>query len=94
MISIKPNESDKYSKLTEIYTEVLNRHAPLKKKVIRGNNAPFMTKELRKAIMSKSKAKNNYLKWKSRENFLAYKKAKNRCNTLIHKEPKETISKG
>ena len=35
-----------------------------------------MTKELRKAIMDRSRLENKYLKWPSRENFLAYKKAK------------------
>ena len=29
--------------------------------------------------MNKSRLKNKYLKWPSRENFLAYKKAKNKC---------------
>ena len=41
-----------------------------------------MTKELSKAIMTKSKVKNSYVKWPSRENFLAYKKAKKKCNSL------------
>ena len=45
-------------------------HAPLKKKKIRGNQAKFMTKELRRAIMDRSKFKNEYLKWPSRENLL------------------------
>ena len=42
----------------------------------RGNQAKFMTKELRKAIMDQSRLKNKYLKWPSRENVLTYKKAK------------------
>ena len=44
-------------------------------KKLRGNQAKFMTKELRKAIMDRSRLKNKYLKRPSRENFLAYKKA-------------------
>ena len=31
-----------------------------------------MTKELSKAIMNRSKLKNRYTKWPSRENFLAF----------------------
>ena len=38
--------------------------------MLRGNNAPFMTKDLKKAIMNRSRFKNRYNKWKSRENFL------------------------
>ena len=44
-----------------------------------------MTRELSKAIMTKSKVKNSYVKWPSRENFVAYKKAKNKCNSLTRK---------
>ena len=44
-----------------------------------------MTRDLSKAIMIKSKAKNQYVKWPSGENYLAFKKAKNKC-TSINKE--------
>ena len=50
--------------------QLINKHAPLKTKFLRGNNAPFMTKQLRKAIMNRSRLTNKYNKWKSRENFL------------------------
>ena len=59
-----------YSILSEKVGEVINKHAPLKTKFLRGNNAPFMTKQLRKAIMNRSRLTNKYNKWKSRENFL------------------------
>ena len=44
-----------------------------------------MTRELSKAIMTKSKVKHSYVKWPSPENFVAYKKAKNKCNSLTRK---------
>ena len=44
-----------------------------------------MTKELSKSITNRSRFKNRYLKWPSRENFLAYKKAKTLCNSLNRK---------
>ena len=62
---------DPYSKLTEIFQEILQKHASLKSKQVRGNHAPFMNKELSKIIMNKSRLRNKYLKWPSRENFLA-----------------------
>ena len=52
-----------------------------------------MTKELRKAIMDPSRLKNKYLKWPSRENFLAYKKVKNICNSLNNKLKKDLFKK-
>ena len=77
-----------YSKLTEILSETLNKHAPMKSKTVRGNHAPFMNKELSKSIMNKSRIKNKYLKWPSRENYLEYKKIKNKCNNLLKKSKK------
>ena len=82
---IYDNCEDPYTKLSEIFSEVLNHPAPLKQKSVQGNHAPFMTREISKAIMTKSKVKNSYVKWPSRENFVAYKKAKNKCNSLTRK---------
>ena len=50
--------------------------------MIRGNQGPFMTKQLSKTIMNRSKLRNRYIKWPSRENFLDYKKPKSTCNNL------------
>ena len=49
-----------------------------------------MTKELTKElkIMEKSKTRNKYLKWPSRENYVSYKKSKNKCNSLTKKAKK------
>ena len=60
----------------QIFSEVLDYHAPVKQKVIRCNQAPFMTKDLSKVIMMKAKTKNQYVQWPSKQNFLALKKAK------------------
>ena len=56
------NCNESYEKLSEIFVDILNHHAPLKEKQIRGNHAPFTNKELRKTIMEKSKTRNKYLK--------------------------------
>ena len=42
-----------YKRLIEIFNDVLNQYVPRKQKQIRGNHAPFMTKDLRKVIMKK-----------------------------------------
>ena len=76
------NSIEMYSSFTKVYRKVLDKHAPLKVKKIRGNQALFMIKELSKVIMHKSKLKNKYQKWPSRENFLALQKSKNYCNNL------------
>ena len=56
--------------------------------MVRGNNAPFMTKQLNKAIMDRSRIKNRYLKWPSRENILVLKKTKSLRINLTKKAKK------
>ena len=55
-----------------------------------------MTKELNKAIMNKSKTKNKYIKWPSRENFLNLNKIEN-SNSISKKGKKrffKNVAKG
>ena len=82
-----------YNSFTNTFINVANNHAPLKKKIVRGNDAPFMTKELRKAIMNRSKSKHKYFKYPSKENFLTLKKIKNKCNSLRRKAKKHFFKK-
>ena len=60
---------------------------------MRGNQAKFMTKELRKAIMDRSRFEDRYLKWPSREKFLAYKKAKKYLELAKLKAKKNYVKK-
>ena len=62
---------------------VLNDHAPLKQILIRGNNQPFMTKELRKAIMERSRLRNIYLQYPTPGNKRAYSAKRNSCVKLL-----------
>ena len=75
------NNRDMFSTFTETFRRVLDKHAPLKTKRVRGNQSPFMSKEFSKAVMNKSNTRNKCMKWPSREN-LAMKRAKNYCNNL------------
>ena len=42
------------NKFEKIFISTLDKHAPLRKKVLRANHAPYMTKTLRKGIMGRS----------------------------------------
>ena len=81
-----------YSVFTRIFENVLNKHAPLKQKKTGGNHASFMSRDLSNVIMNKSKTRNMYLKWLSRENFLIMKNAKNLSNNLIKTNKKSSKS--
>ena len=74
-----------YNNFQNILCEVLEKHAPLKKKYLRANNSPFMTKQLRKIIMNRSRCKNAYFKNKTIENWEKYRKLRNECVNLTKK---------
>ena len=59
---------DSCSKFDEIFLKVLNRHAPLKKKMLRANHALYGSKVLGKAFIKRSHHENIYFK-KIRQSF-------------------------
>ena len=71
-----------------MFITALDIHAPIKKKVVRGNNAPFMNKTLSKEFMHRSKLKNKYNKSPTETNKILYKKQRNFCVNLLKKEKK------
>ena len=75
-----------YSHFEYIFLMVLDKHAPVKQRVVRGNEKPFMTKVLRKAIMRRSFLKHRYQKLRSDDAHKAFKKQKNYTNRLLKKE--------
>ena len=87
------NGGVEYDDLTNIFRSTLESHAPLKQKQVRGNQALFMTKELSKAVMTRSRIKNKYNKWPSRENFLALKQIKNKCTNQTKTAKKQYFAK-
>ena len=51
-----------YESFETTFTEVLNKHAPLRKKHLRANHAPYITKTLRKVmIMHRSQLEKKYI---------------------------------
>ena len=52
--------------------DTLNLFAPIKKKYARSNQMSFMTKDLSKEMMTRSRLRNKYLKDKTEENRLLY----------------------
>ena len=65
--SLKNNSITEYSHFQNIFLEILYKHAPINKKILRFNDNPFMTKALRKAIMHRSKFKNIFHKTRAKE---------------------------
>ena len=72
-----------------IFIEILNKHAPIKKKYLRANQGEFMSKELNKTIMTRSRLRNKYLKEKSADSNMEYDKQRNYCVNLLRRTKKK-----
>ena len=84
-----PHACSNYSEFQNLFLRVFNIHAPSKVKYVRANEVPYMTKTLRKAIMTRSRLENKYQKTKSLEHKENFKKHKNYCNRLYKRERKK-----
>ena len=81
-----------YEQFSNTFSDILDKHAPKKSKYIRANQGAFMTKELRKAIMKRSRLRNKFLKEKSEESRQAYSTHRNYCVNLLRKTKKAFFS--
>ena len=71
-----------YDKIENIVVATLDMLATKKYKYLRGNHQPFMNKEQSKAIMTRSRLKNVYLRNPSDMNRTNYTKQRNYCVNL------------
>ena len=81
-----------YASFEKISLSILE-HAPLKKKLLRANHAPYITEALRKAIMRRSYLEKLYFKKRTPSSLKKYKKQKNYCRKLYKEEPKAYFDK-
>ena len=65
---IEEIENRNYVNFENVFIQTLENHAALKKKIVRANHAPYMTKTLRKAIMRRSALENTFYKNNTIEN--------------------------
>ena len=86
-----------FDKFEEIFQQTFEKHAPLKKKKLRGNNKPFMTKDLNKDIATRSRLRNianktgqqsDILRYKKQRNFVKYLNLKTKRNYYKSLDPK------
>ena len=87
-----PNSELPYEKFKTLYSEVVDKHAPLKHRILRGNQAPFMTRDLSKQIMIRSRLRNNFNQHKTAQNWNAYKSQCNKCLSMRRKTVKKHFS--
>ena len=81
-----------YDMFESVIESVLDRHAPMKSKIIRGNEKPHMNKVLKKAIMTRTRLWNVYRKSKSSSDLHAYKTQRNFVTKLNREAKREYFS--
>ena len=77
-----------YETFQEIMLSLLDLYAPLKQKYIRANQAGFVNKELRKAIMKRTHLHHKFLKQKTKESKKVYNKQQSICVSILKKSKK------
>ena len=88
-----PEESVNYENFEKVIMEKLEKHAAMKRKIVRANNAHFMNKVLSKAVMNRSRLRNKFTKDPTIDNEKSNKKQRNYCVNLFKKEKKEFFRK-
>ena len=81
-----------YDTTTNNFLKVVNKYAPLKKKKNSGNDAPFINKEFRKAIYTRTRLKNKFLKNPLEQNELLFKKQRNTYVSIRRKSIKNHLN--
>ena len=84
------NTSSVFAGLSDFHKLVL-MVCTCEKEVGKGNQAPYMTEALRKAIMRRSELETKCFKQKTNDTLKAYKKQKNYCSRLYQKERKKFL---
>ena len=82
---IEENTSMDFEALKRTIVDTLDKQAPLKKKYLRANHSNFVAKELSKAIINRSRLRNQFLKSRSVECRMEYNKQRNICVALPRK---------
>ena len=70
-----------YDAFENLILQTLGKMTPIKQKHIRGNQSPFMNKDIHKAIMTRTTLRNRFLKEPIQMNRLAYR---NKGITVFH----------
>ena len=89
---------------SRLISDVVDAHAPLKKRKCKARPVPFMNSEYRKACFRKSMLRNRFFKGRNNVNWEAYKRARNdatklrntsmtkyfddKCNSKVKQDPK------
>ena len=87
--NLKNNCDDHYNNFAISCKNIFDKIAPWKRKYVRRNYSPFLNKALLKAIMARTKLRNNFLKNRSEENKKNYIMQRHYCVSLLRKSKRD-----
>ena len=93
IVDVFDEVDDKLYAFEQLYSEILNEHAPLKQTVVRGNQVPYMTEKWRKAIRHRNKLWRLFMRDRTDVNYNQYKIQRNICTSLRRKAIKDHFVK-
>ena len=93
IVDVFDEVDDKLYAFEELYSEILNEHAPHKQTVVRGNQVPYMTEQWRKAIRHRNKLWRLFMRDQTDANYNQYKIQRNICTSLRRKAMKNHFVK-
>ena len=85
------DSNENYEFLSYQFQSMVNKYAPFKTKIVRGNNAPFVNKTLRKEIYKRSAFRKKFLKDFFDLYWQKYRKQINKCVKIRKKMYKGTF---
>ena len=71
---------------------ILQKHAPIKKRYVRANQASFINSKIHKKAMRRTSLRNKFIDSKTDADRIAYNKQRNYCVSLIRKEKRAYYS--
>ena len=75
-----------YETFEKMFLSTLNLHAPLKKKIIRGNHAPYFNTNIRKAIMKRNELHTKFNKTKNDADKGNFRRQRKLVSKLVKRE--------
>ena len=79
--------------MTDKFHGIVNKHAPLKNKFVRGSNVPFMNREFQNETYVRSRLRNKYWVELYEERKPTYKKQRNKCVKIRRKSIRRYMDK-
>ena len=70
---------------------ILQKHAPIKKRYVRANQASFINSKIHKEAMRRTRLRNKFIDSKVDADRIAYNKQRNYCVSLIRKDERSLL---